>query len=714
MKIDLHVHTKKIDKGETVKRNIPSINFFIDTLLDNNVGIVAITNHDTFDKEQYFQILAELTNKKYERNKLLIFPGVELKVYLEDQKYKHVNLIISNNDNIDDFLLDIKEYLKSDKKIDDLNIFKNKKIILYIDTKRGDTGWSDIEINELLKNWINKNPRKYSFICDVNNKFSLLRYRARNFNTLIGSDLQDWQKYNELASKLIDINIEIDSFESFFNTLAYDDQKTFDNLFNNLKTKFHIDNFYINIENDKKINIGNVDIYEGVNIIFGPKATGKTKMLQFIYNNNKDKSVFYSADDKEKIINKFWENSEKNHQFNQMINDKKKELLCIINEIKNYKEISFCKWNDLFNSFHKNEIKILSYFKIQNVTKPDIKNLKYSLILSKKLIKSLENIKKNIYSKSKYYIENLRELILLLKKEIYCKMKNYWKMNLYKKIHNKMNNVKIMNNGKRLSISSISLFDRWNNRYKLKTNIDNLKNEKWNVEWIDNNQINIDERGKIKLKIIAETIKFNNIEEYIKNESNHLVKNNKEKLKKLNKLLKVDCFKINNLINDRDIKEILDKIINEPYKNKHVYEDEKNNHITLSNGEKSLLALDLIFNENKDFYLLDEPDSYLNVKNIFDILIDKIWKKSNENKKIIITTHNPILAINTIPFNLIYRDKNDNNSEYFTFVGNPWTKKFKDIKNELNQKDFIETLIKQFECDKKHFDFRKDVYYDSE
>lgn len=227
MKIDLHVHTKKTDKGENVKRNIPSINFFIDTLLDNNVGIVAITNHDTFDKEQYFQILEELTNKKYERNKLLIFPGVELKVYLEDKKYKHVNLIISNNDNIDDFILDIKKYLNSDKKINNLNIFRNKKIILYIDTKRGETGWSDIEINELLKNWINENPRKYSFICDVNNKFSLLRYRARNFNTLIGSDLQDWEKYNELASKLIDINIEIDSFESFFNTLAYDDQKNF-------------------------------------------------------------------------------------------------------------------------------------------------------------------------------------------------------------------------------------------------------------------------------------------------------------------------------------------------------------------------------------------------------------------------------------------------------------------------------------------------------
>lgn len=52
MKIDLHCHTKKIKKGDPVTRNVTA-ELFAEKIQNADVEIVAITNHNTFDLEQY-------------------------------------------------------------------------------------------------------------------------------------------------------------------------------------------------------------------------------------------------------------------------------------------------------------------------------------------------------------------------------------------------------------------------------------------------------------------------------------------------------------------------------------------------------------------------------------------------------------------------------------------------------------------------------------
>lgn len=52
MKIDLHCHTKQIKYGDGEGRNVTP-ELFREKVMNADVKIVAITNHNAFDYEQY-------------------------------------------------------------------------------------------------------------------------------------------------------------------------------------------------------------------------------------------------------------------------------------------------------------------------------------------------------------------------------------------------------------------------------------------------------------------------------------------------------------------------------------------------------------------------------------------------------------------------------------------------------------------------------------
>ena len=52
MKIDIHVHTKKVKQGDSVHRNVDCVTF-TETIRNTDVSILAITNHNHFDFAQY-------------------------------------------------------------------------------------------------------------------------------------------------------------------------------------------------------------------------------------------------------------------------------------------------------------------------------------------------------------------------------------------------------------------------------------------------------------------------------------------------------------------------------------------------------------------------------------------------------------------------------------------------------------------------------------
>ena len=52
MRIDLHCHTKKVKQAMLIQEMLPRINFF-QKVIEAEVKIIAITNHNQFDYMQY-------------------------------------------------------------------------------------------------------------------------------------------------------------------------------------------------------------------------------------------------------------------------------------------------------------------------------------------------------------------------------------------------------------------------------------------------------------------------------------------------------------------------------------------------------------------------------------------------------------------------------------------------------------------------------------
>ena len=121
MRLDLHCHTKKVKNGDAYTRNVTK-ELFPEKMGETNVKIIAITNHNQFDYNQYLE-LKETVSIFCD-----IWPGIELDIVGKkntDGKFNRGYLIVIANpknqllfnqkvneligeQNPDDFLVDVK------------------------------------------------------------------------------------------------------------------------------------------------------------------------------------------------------------------------------------------------------------------------------------------------------------------------------------------------------------------------------------------------------------------------------------------------------------------------------------------------------------------------------------------------------------------------------------------------------------------------------
>ena len=90
MKIDLHCHTKKTKKSDGVNRNV-DVDTFSNYMKDLDIKIVAITNHNLFDKKQYEEFSESV--KDYTK----VWPGIELDINQQPEKNGHMIVICDPN-----------------------------------------------------------------------------------------------------------------------------------------------------------------------------------------------------------------------------------------------------------------------------------------------------------------------------------------------------------------------------------------------------------------------------------------------------------------------------------------------------------------------------------------------------------------------------------------------------------------------------------------
>lgn len=286
MKIDLHLHTRKSKKGDSIFREV-SADVFCEKIIQANVEICAITNHNLFDIEQYKEILSK------SKNEFIVWPGVELDINDNDRP-GHI-IVIANPKNVEIFnetlLLLVGDKTADDFKTNTVEIAEkfDELDVIYLAHYLGKGPVVSDEIIERLEDNISNKRRVFK---EASNAISAGIFLNHGHRSLNGSDIHDWSDYINKSVDLPELRLPVDSFEKFCLLIDKDEAVINTLLHNKFRENLNLKPFK-NSDDEVKLNI-----YNDINVLFGSKGTGKTDILNAIsshYNNNGLKTSVYET-----------------------------------------------------------------------------------------------------------------------------------------------------------------------------------------------------------------------------------------------------------------------------------------------------------------------------------------------------------------------------------------------------------------------------------
>lgn len=703
MFIDLHCHTKMAKSGD-IGREVTNT-LFKAKMEEKNVKLVAITNHNLFDLNQYNQFVSENPN-------ILILPGVELDVIGNKSGVLtrgHV-IVISDNNKVNDFNSFVKEICNVSPDdfhitIDDLvNKLKSLERCIVSFHYKKDPNLSIEDIHFFENNAVNctvvlepSNSRKAGIIINFENE-----------NSWFGSDNHAWNEYPGKNKELPDCLFNINSFDSLFHLLSKNQNAVL------LKTM-------MNPKGPKEYPIQPFDdlnfdfpIYNDTNIVFGSKATGKTQILKAI-----EKALIQDG----KNIDKFY------------IEEKSDDIKNLINYAPSSEDISIFDSHNCSKEFEI--IKTFSWRKLPTLkdylnyeksvdTCTLIKKLKIAsatftepLIDTELIVKknNLENVKKDIKKVIDLKKIGLSEDEKVQLNELLNKLVNNYiddyLLELFKFESLRLEKMTINYFSKAISDSQ-SVMQKPNSCGLITVFEDSTKISyalsKIMIESDFEIMLPSKELGKLQSKGMV----YKNINLGYKNQSkSSKLPNDSHKYltagatkksfdefigyvkKMINPKITMSDFnsylsKIQTLITDgiRDLKYFLNYSIK--------LSCGGNTDFKPSNGESSIILVDsILHNDNLDAIILDEPDSGMGADYINDVLITDIKECAKKNKIVIISTHDPNLVVRTHPYMCIYRD--NETDTYKTYMGSSFEDNMINIKNKDDKVSWIDKCISKCE-----------------
>ena len=674
MKIDLHCHTKKTKSGDSESRNVDPITFS-NVLSNNGISIVAITNHNYFDLNEYNSF-----KDSAKQNGIQVWPGVELDVNIGGE-CGHL-LVISNPDSVTSFCSDINDLINKqhpdsvvvdyfkliDKVKDDDVIF----IAHYALLKQ--CGFSDKSI-ALFKQAIN-DPTPV--LLEPSSLKSVGIMEANGFDGFIGSDVKDWNNYP--SNKIPTLKLRVKDYRTF-KLLLNKDRNVVDS-FINQKSKFELTIQPFAVENDYQ-NI-TLPFFNDVNIIFGGKATGKSRIVDAIYKKYCDSGKrncvsFYRATSNLEKYNEITKVDIKSEMFDEA------GFLDCSNEIKLIKEyvpadvVSTDTFYKGFKSLNaKGKIGKFGFFRASFSYVPNndlflrvIKEYK-SIVLS---LNELNTIQISDYiddRESKALFATMKKL----KESIYAKAKHLWIDNRANELVGwtiaKMKEIGKIKSGENAIPPNTGICRFYSQLIGIKKaahtiSVELSKNhfpkyteigfvpENGKIYLCTNYYLNPEETGfdarKIKMYSSITISSLKDIKSSIVTlERSIFVSHVGGAINKAVGSLSCittlrDCFFINSLT----VKKVNDCYVS----------------YTPSDGEKSMLQIFNVFSDDsKEVYILDEPELSVGHNYINEVIVPKIKDLAKLDKTIIISTHDANIAVRTLPLNTIYREYKK------TYIGN--------------------------------------------
>lgn len=713
MKVDLHCHTKKILQSDGNGRNVSS-SLFADKIANSEIGIAAITNHNHFDKSQYDELRGLV--KDY----CQIWPGIELTMKGEEDCW-HL-LVICNPNQVDKFdeiincqliqsapsetVFSVPEVVSA---LDNLDI-------IYIPHDLGKrSGKKSRAIPEDQRTALEKSARKPSRIISEPNHHSLGVLSKHGYRVILGSDVKKWSEYEK--SEVADFRIPIASFEAFAKLVEGDVSVYNDIALNNDAETV------LQVTPVRESNPIQISIYRGVNIIFGQKGTGKSKLIEAMNRELQKlgyKSDLYKAGEirdcyKEELnvtnIKADASSIERNNlqsDFMKITNWQEKP----ITPLKSYQDYK----NGVNASINRKRLVIAdcgraNYFENQNALDNVISDQKHIECAINEI--NLSHMEQYIDDKS---IEKLKSVLsTLLDKADREKRKlliEKYSILLFNKTINSIKRHAESLCEMPSSPDGTGFQEYAQNRLALMRSCNNV------LESLDGAQMDkrdpfgyIDDKGQIDL--VTRRIVFSNSAspaDYFKGKKTGLdnVRKSLQKVKKaiFNLDLTQEYSLLLNNIENAGVSSYDDFIGIKKFTalkgNNAEYEP--------SDGELAIIMMRRFLSSELDYYLLDEPErgmgnSYVD-KNIRR---DEIMKLAEQGKTVVLATHNANLAVRTMPvftFLLEYQGKNI----FSIYTGSPFSNTLKNLNCQSDSKNWANESMEILEGGEDAFYDRKDMY----
>ncbi|MGZ0708069.1 hypothetical protein ACWPKO_06995 [Coraliomargarita sp. W4R53] len=711
MKIDIHTHTKQCKTGDAPSREIAATDF-CQAVRATEVGIIAITNHNVFDLDQFTEILEEIDGDAQ------VWPGIELDV-IDDGVRGHLLVIVSPDktgefssvvDEITDgvtpdkFETTIEEVLDQFDQLGPLYVahYKQKKPNL-----------SDEALEKLIGG--SMNPGRV--IKEVANSISAGIYISHGHASIYGSDIHDWAKYEEEARKLPDLRLPVESFEHFCLLLEKDattintvlDQKVAEDLF--------LDPFdgatFIKLR-----------VYNDINVVFGPKGTGKSCILESIAkhfcDNGIEAEVYLSARDG---LGDSFDIKGKNLTLNLDTHD-----------------INYCK-DEIEELREAQEVSVtsLSKYMISFRTKTSNKNAKR--IKLKDLEPEKTGAAKRSFGGFNDAVGKTSEFIAFLEEHpaVQAELEEGERVELVETLsailerfgsrewssYAVWKEVALMN-------SAIVMFRAEVERKTgtpAKPTTTGFKDYAINRAAIEANAAAIIESFDTKIPVETQSVgslgpnkgelelrtelKFQNgmITDgslgKLKNIKKGSLKSFAKKVREIQKhAYRDDLFQhiteLNGIEDIEDIETVYELLLfrryfalaGKPY--------------VPSSGEASMVMLQKELETDKEVYILDEPERSLGNEYINDVIVPLIKERARAGKKVFISTHDANIAVRTLPYCSVYRYHGPDG--YSTYIGNPFSNDLVNPDDESDKHDWKKVSMRTLEGGEEAFGERGKIY----
>jgi predicted ATPase len=711
MKIDIHTHTKKCKTGDAPTREIAPAEL-CETILSTEVGIIAITNHNVFDLEQYTEIKTKIGED------VQVWPGVELDIQ-DDGARGHLLVIVSpalahgfsevideitKGSTPDSFTTTI------DKILENFDVFKPLYVAHY---QQKAPNLSNKALEKLTSG--TTNPGRV--IKEVTNSISAGIYISHGHASIYGSDVQDWSTYEQQALDLPDLRLPVESFDHFC-LLLEKDPTTINTL---LDKKTPEDLLLAPFEDATLLKL---KVFDDINIVFGPKGTGKSCILEAIakhYSDNGiDAKVYLSASDR----------------LDEIFDIKGRDLSLNLNQY----DVNYCK-DEIEALRGASEVGVTSLSKYVTYFQTKTTNKNAKKIKLKDIEPEAEGDAKRSFSEFYEAVEKTAEYLAFLQNQPAVKKEleeiqfeeltrilsdllerlgkrewdyySGWKeVGLLNSAIKKFRSEVERKTGSPAKPTTTGFREYALNRARIEakatTIIKSIDAEiPMLIEHVGNLGAN---KGELELRT---EFKFQNgsVTDGALNKLKSIKKGSLKSFAKTVRRIQDHAYKDDlfqhitslNAIDDvEDIETIYELLL---FKRYFALDG---GPYSPSSGEASMVMLQKELDTDKEVYILDEPERSLGNEYINDIIVPLIKERARVGKKIFISTHDANIAVRTLPYSSVYRCHGPGG--YATYVGNPFSNNLVNPNDEKDKLDWKKVSMKTLEGGEEAFGERGKIY----